>query len=62
MAFLGLFGKKKNRLLTPDCGHQIKGSSDDEVLKLAAEHTRLVHNQQTTPEMAEKLRKMIKAA
>ena len=63
MGPFGLFRKKKaSRMLTCECGHTIKGSSDDDVLKRAGEHSKTVHNKEMTADMREKMRAMIKAA
>ena len=42
-----------------DCDHEIRAQSEEEVLQLAAEHASTVHNAQVTPELVEKVRRLI---
>lgn len=35
--------------VTPGCNHEIRGNSEDEVLKKANEHAKTAHNMQTMP-------------
>lgn len=68
MALFGLFGKKKAqrvlrcRDMGMDCAAVITGATDDEVMKKAGEHAASVHKMQATPEMAAKMRPLIRAA
>jgi len=43
-----------------DCEGKIQAASEDEVLRQAAEHARTQHNIQATPELATKLKKLIR--
>ncbi len=43
-----------------DCEGIIRGNSDEEVLKQAAQHALEVHGVPATPELAEKLKTLIK--
>lgn len=65
MAILGIFGKKKVRKLAcrdagMDCNEVITGKNDDEVMQKAGEHAKKAHNMTATPEMAAKLKTLIK--
>ncbi|MBI3743971.1 MAG: DUF1059 domain-containing protein [Chloroflexi bacterium] len=67
MPIFGLFGKKKMRSLACkdagiDCQHVITGKDDNEVLAKAGEHAQKVHNMKPSPEMAGKLKPLIKDA
>ena len=43
-----------------DCAGVIKGSTEEEVLKQAAQHAEEVHGVKVSPEMAGKLKELIK--
>lgn len=43
-----------------DCKGVIRASSDEEVLRQAAEHARTVHGVQPSPELARQLKTLIK--
>jgi predicted small metal-binding protein len=43
-----------------DCGYKVRAATEEEVLKLAAEHARTVHNMEVTPDIAEKVKTLIK--
>jgi predicted small metal-binding protein len=43
-----------------DCEHVIRAESDAEVLRQAAEHAQEVHKTQVTPEVAEKVKSLIR--
>ena len=43
-----------------DCGYEIQAQSEEEVLRQAAEHARMVHQVQVTPDMAAQIRKLIR--
>ena len=45
-----------------DCGHVIRAGDEEEVLRLAADHARNVHNTEVTPEIAEKVKSLIREA
>ncbi len=68
MGLFGLFGKKKAqrvlrcRDMGMNCDAVITGATDEEVLKKAAEHAATVHKTQATPEMATKMKGLIRAA
>ena len=49
--------------LMPGCNFVAKGATEDEVLKIAAEHAKTAHGiQQVTPELAAKVKGAIKDA
>ena len=49
--------------LMPGCGYVAKGSTDEEVIKQAAEHAREVHDiREITPELAAKVKSAIREA
>jgi predicted small metal-binding protein len=43
-----------------DCKAEIRGETEEEVLRKAAEHGKKVHNLEVTPEMATQVRGLIK--
>lgn len=43
-----------------DCPAVVQASTEEEVLLLAAEHARTVHDVELTPEMEEKIKTLIK--
>lgn len=43
-----------------DCGEEIRGQTEEEVLQKAAEHAKKVHNLDVTPGMAAQVRALIK--
>jgi predicted small metal-binding protein len=43
-----------------DCGHVIRAESKAEVLRQATEHAQEVHDTQVTPEIAEKVKSVIR--
>ncbi|MCA1626213.1 MAG: DUF1059 domain-containing protein [Acidobacteria bacterium] len=43
-----------------DCEGKLRAASEEEILTQAAEHARMEHNVQVTPELAEQLRTLIK--
>lgn len=43
-----------------DCKAVVKATTEQEVLKIAAEHAQAVHGVVVTPEMAEEAKKLIK--
>jgi predicted small metal-binding protein len=43
-----------------DCGGVIRADSEEEILRLAADHAQSVHNVQVTPELAEQLKPLIR--
>lgn len=43
-----------------DCKAIVKANTEQEVLKIAAEHAQAVHGVAVTPEMAEEIKKLIK--
>ena len=43
-----------------DCGEEIRGETEEEVLQKAAEHAKKVHNLDVTPAMAAQVRALIK--
>ena len=43
-----------------DCDKEIHGSTEDAVLKQAAEHALMVHSVKVTPELASQIRTLIK--
>jgi predicted small metal-binding protein len=43
-----------------DCEETVSASSEEEVLRQAAEHARTAHNVDITPEMAERIRPLIR--
>jgi predicted small metal-binding protein len=43
-----------------DCDGVIKGSSDEEVLGQAEQHTHDVHGMEATPQMTEQLKRLIR--
>lgn len=43
-----------------ECDAVVRANSEEEVLKQAAEHARLQHGVSVTPEMAEKIKTLIK--
>lgn len=63
MGFFG-FGKKERVLRCRDAGMDcdavIKGKTDDDVLRQAAQHAEKTHGMKPTAEMAAKLRTLIK--
>lgn len=42
-----------------DCAFEAKAKTEEDVLKLAAEHAHTVHNLEVTPEVAEQVRQKI---
>jgi predicted small metal-binding protein len=42
-----------------DCNHEIQAETDEEILQQAAKHVQSVHGLQVTPELAEKVKKVI---
>jgi len=49
--------------LMPDCSYVAKGTSDDDVLRQAAEHARTAHDiREMTPELEAKVRSAIREA
>jgi predicted small metal-binding protein len=48
--------------LNCDCGATIRGKSDDEVMKLAREHSKSVHQHEVTPVEEQQIRGQIKNA
>lgn len=45
-----------------DCPGVVRGATKEEVLKQAAAHAKQVHNTEVTPELAEKVSSLIRAA
>jgi predicted small metal-binding protein len=43
-----------------DCDGEIRGQSEEEVLRLAAEHAQTQHGIQVTPELATQVRRQIR--
>lgn len=43
-----------------DCEHKIRAETEVEILNQAAEHARTVHNVEVTPEIASKVKSLIR--
>jgi predicted small metal-binding protein len=43
-----------------DCPQEIRGQNEEEVLQQAAQHAQDVHHMQVTPEVAEKVKSLIR--
>lgn len=42
-----------------DCEHEIQAETDEEILRLAAEHVQQVHRLEVTPELVEQVKGLI---
>ena len=43
-----------------DCDHKIRAETEEKILNQAAEHARTEHNVEVTPEMASKVKSLIR--